>query len=56
MEHLFEFMEQTMCGLDFRWGSMVTAEANIALINHVYNMCILVQIEKYHAEWIVCYR
>lgn len=54
VEHVFGFMEQTMGGLVFRGVGMVRAKANIALTNLVYNICRLVQIKKYHAEWIVC--
>ena len=54
VEHVFGFMEQTMGGLIFCGVGMVRAKANIALTNLVYNMCRLVQIKKYHAEWIVC--
>ena len=54
VEHVFGYMEQTMGGLIFRGVGMVRAKANIALTNLVYNMCRLVQISKYHAEWIVC--
>lgn len=54
VEHVFGFMEQTMCGLVFLGVGIVRAKANIALTNLVYNMCRLVQIKKYHAEWIVC--
>ena len=39
--------------LDMPRCSNVT-KGNIALTNLVYNMCRLVQIKKYHAEWIVC--
>lgn len=48
------FMEQTAGGLVFRGVGMVRAKANIALTNLVYNICRLVQIKKYHTEWIVC--
>lgn len=54
VEHVFGYMEQTMGGLVFRGVGMVRTKANIALTNLVYNMCRLVQIKKYHAEWIVC--
>ena len=54
VEHVFGFMEQTMGGLIFRGVGMVRAKACIALTNLVYNMCRLVQIRKYHPEWIVC--
>ena len=46
-------MEQTMGGLVFRGVGIVRAKANIALTNLVYNMCQLVQIQKYHQNWIV---
>ena len=52
VEHVFGFMEQTMGGLIFRGVGIVRAKANIALTNLVYNMCRLVQIKKYHPEWI----
>ena len=42
-----------MCGLVFRGVGMVRAKACIAMTNLVYNMCRLVQIKRYHAEWIV---
>lgn len=54
VEHVFGFMEQTMGGLVFRGVGIIRAKANIALTNLVYNMCRLVQIRKYHAEWMVC--
>ena len=47
------FMEQTMGGLVFRGVGMIRAKANIALTNLVYNMCRLVQIKKYHPNFIV---
>ena len=47
VEHVFGFMEQTMGGLIFRGVGMIRAKANIALTNLVYNMCRLVQINKY---------
>lgn len=53
VEHTFGFMEQTMCGLVFRGVGMVRAKACVAMTNLVYNMCRLVQIKRYHAEWIV---
>lgn len=54
VEHVFGFMEQTMGGLIFRGVGMARAKACIALTNLVYNMCRLVQIKKYHQEWVVC--
>ena len=52
VEHVFGFMEQTMGGLFFRGVGMMRAKANIALTNLVYNMCRLVQIEKYQPNLI----
>ena len=52
VEHVFGFMEQTMGGLVFRGVGMVRAKANIALTNLVYNMCRLVQINKYQPNLI----
>lgn len=54
VEHVFGFMEQTMGGLIFRGVGMVRAKANIALTNLTYNICRLVQVKKYHPEWIMC--
>ena len=53
VEHVFGFMEQTMGGLVFRGVGIVRAKANIALTNLVYNMCRLVQIQKYHPDWML---
>ena len=53
VEHVFGFMEQTMGGLVFRGVGIVRAKANIALTNLVYNICRLIQIQKYHPNWIV---
>lgn len=53
-EHVFGFMEQIMGGLVYRGVGIIMAKANIALTNLDYNMCRLVQIKKYYAEWIVC--
>ena len=53
VEHVFGFMEQTMGGLVFRGVGMIRAKANIALTNLVYNMCRLMQIKKYHPNFIV---
>ncbi len=46
-------MEQTMGGLVFRGVGIVRAKANIAPTNLMYNMCRLVQIQRYHHDWIV---
>ena len=46
--------EQTMGGRGFLGIDVVRAKANITLTNMVYNNCRLVQIKKYHVEWIVC--
>lgn len=54
VEHVFGFMEQSMKGLIFRGVGMIRAKANIAMTNLVYNMCRLVQIKRYHTDWIVC--
>ena len=54
VEHVFGFMEQTLGGLIFRGVGMLRAKANIALTNLTYNICRLVQVVKYHPEWIVC--
>lgn len=52
VEHVFGFMEQTMYGLVFRGVGMARAKANVAMTNLEYNLCRLVQIHKYHKNWI----
>ena len=52
VEHTFGFMEQSMHGLVFRGIGIVRAKAEVALTNLTYNMCRLLQIKKYHAEFI----
>ncbi len=47
VEHVFGFMEQNMLDLVIREVGMVRAKANLA-----YNMCRLMQINKYNPEWI----
>lgn len=52
IEHVFGFMEQSMKGLFFRGVGILRATFYIGFTNLVYNMCRLVQIKKYHSEWI----
>ena len=48
-----DFMEQSMKGLFFRGVGMVRAAFYIGFTNLVYNMCRLVQIKRYHPDWII---
>ena len=52
IEHVYGFMEQSMKGLFFRGVGMVRAAFYIGFTNLVYNMCRLVQIKRYHPDWI----
>lgn len=52
IEHVYGFMEQSMKGLFFRGVGILRATFYIGFTNLVYNMCRLVQIKKYHPEWI----
>ena len=54
VEHVFGFMERAMYGLIFRGIGLVRARANVALTNLVYNVCRMVQIVKYHPEFLEC--
>ena len=53
IEHVYGFMEQSMKGLFFRGVGMVRATFYIGFTNLVYNMCRLVQIKRYHSDWIM---
>ena len=53
IEHVYGFMEQSMKGLFFRGVGMVRAAFYIGFTNLVYNMCRLVQIKRYHPDWII---
>ena len=53
IEHVYGFMEQSMKGLFFRGVGMVRATFYIGFTNLVYNMCRLVQIKRYHPDWIM---
>lgn len=53
IEHVYGFMEQSMKGLFFRGVGILRAAFYIGFTNLVYNMCRLVQIKKYHPEWII---
>ncbi len=53
IEHVYGFMEQSMKGLFFRGVGILRATFYIGFTNLVYNMCRLVQIKKYHPEWII---
>lgn len=53
IEHVYGFMEQSMKGLFFRGVGILRAVFYIGFTNLVYNMCRLVQIKKYHPEWII---
>ena len=53
IEHVYGFMEQSMKGLFFRGVGMVRATFYIGFTNLVYNMCRLVQIKRYHPDWII---
>lgn len=53
IEHVYGFMEQSMKGLFFRGVGIVRATFYIGFTNLVYNMCRLVQIKKYHPDWIM---
>ncbi|MBQ8760546.1 MAG: IS5 family transposase, partial [Bacteroidales bacterium] len=53
IEHVYVFMEQSMKGLFFRGVGILRAVFYIGFTNLVYNMCRLVQIKKYHPEWII---
>ena len=52
IEHVFGFMEQSMKGLFFRGIGIARAKFYVGFTNLVYNMCRLVQIKKYHPEFI----
>ena len=52
IEHVFGFMEQSMKGLFFRGIGILRATFYIGFTNLIYNMCRLVQIKKYHPEFI----
>ena len=52
IEHVFGFMEQSMKGLFFRGVGILRATFYIGFTNLIYNMCRLVQIKKYHPEFI----
>ena len=54
IEHVFGFMEQSMKGLFFRGVGILRAKFYIGFTNLVYNMCRLVQIKKYHPEFVKC--
>ena len=53
IEHVYGFMEQSMKGLFFRGVGIVRATFYIGFTNLVYNMYRLVQIMKYHPDWIM---
>ena len=53
VEHVFEFMEQGMCGLVVRTVGLARAKANVALTSLVYNACRFCQILHYHGDWLV---
>ena len=52
IEHVFGFMEQSMKGLFFRGIGILRATFYIGFTNLIYNMCRLVQIKKYHPEFV----
>ncbi len=52
VEHVFGLMERTMGGLVFRGVGQQRARAEVAMTNLIYNIVRLVQIVKYHREWI----
>lgn len=52
IEHVFGFMETSMGGLIFRGVGKVRAAAYVAMTNLTYNIARLVQIHRYHPEWI----
>mgnify|MGYP006322807315 FL=1 len=52
VEHVFGFIERSMGGLVFRGIGIVRAKANVAMTNLTYNIARLIQIYRYHKEWI----
>jgi IS5 family transposase len=46
VEHVFGFMEQSMCGLIFRRVGMLRARADVAMTCIVYNICRYTQIMR----------
>lgn len=53
VENVFGFIQGSMGGMVFRAVGMVRAKACVALTNLTYNIARLVQICRYHPEWIV---
>lgn len=49
---MFGFIERSMGGLVFRGIGIVRAKANVAMTNLTYNIARLIQIYRYHKEWI----
>lgn len=52
VEHVFGFIEGSMGGMVCRAIGIVRAKACVALTNLTYNIARLVQIRRYHPEWI----
>lgn len=52
VEHVFGFIERSMCGLVFRGVGMIRAKACVAMTNLTYDIARLTQIYRYHPEWI----
>ena len=52
VEHVFGFIERSMGGLIFRGVGIARAKATVAMTNLTYNIARLVQIFKYHKNWI----
>ena len=52
VEHVFGFIERSMGGLIFRGVGIIRAKACVAMTNLTYNIARLMQIYKYHPDWI----
>lgn len=52
VEHVFGFIECSMGGMVFRGIGIVRAKACVAITNLTYNIARLLQISKYHPQWI----
>ena len=52
VEHVFGFIERSMGGLIFRGVGIIRAKACVAMTNLTYNIARLIQIYRYHPEWI----
>lgn len=52
VEHVFGFIERSMCGLVFRGEGIIRAKAAVAMTNQTYNIARLIQIKRYHPDWL----